>query len=291
MDARQRKRERPDVVSVPADRGLDAAVRRRARIHRPPGPGGLETVVDDSGMPGRQGREHRLDARMVPADDQRPAGANPRGERGEGRAHGRLIGEEVGVLPLDVGDHSKRGVEVRERPAVLIGLQDEQRSGSDQGVATELRDLGADHRGRVDPGGPQHQGEHGRRGGLAVRASDREQVVAGGQLRQPVAAAADRNTAPPRSRQLGMVIGERAGHHDDVHAGQFRGQHGRVGDGSDPYPGAGGAQSVQAGCVLGVAAADHPATGQVDVGERGQARPGYSEEANVLRVLTGHDRQ
>ncbi len=195
------------------------------------------------------------------------------------------------MLPLDVGDDGERGVEVGERPAVLVGLQDEHPPGPDQRVTAELRHLGADHRGRIDARGVQHQGEHRRRGGLAVRARHRDKIVVGGQFGQPLAATTDRDTATAGGEELRMIVGKRAGCDDDVHAVEFRVQHGRVGDGAHPHPGTGGTQDVQAGGVLRVAAADHPAAGEVDVGERGQARPRDPQEADVLRVLTGHDTQ
>ncbi len=124
-----------------------------------------------------------------------------------------------------------------------------------------------------------------------MRAGDRKQVVAGGQLGQPVAATADGNPSAPGSQQLGVVVGERAGGDHHVHPGQFRGQLAGVRDSPHPHPRASGAQSVQTRSVLGVTAADRATVGKMDVGERGQARPRDTEESDMLRVLAVHSRQ
>ncbi len=291
VGARQREVERPSLLAAVAHCCPDAAARRRPRINRPPGAARVQTVVDDTRVAVRQGRKHHPDTWMITTGDERPPRADPQGERGEGRAHGRLIGEHIGMLPLDVGDHRENGVEVRERPAVLVSLQDEHPAGAHQRVTAELSDLGTDDRRRVEARGPQHEAEHGGRGGLAVRAGDRKQVVASGQLGQPVAAAADGNPSAPGSQQLGMIVGERAGGDHHVHPDQFRGQLAGVRDSPHPHLCASGTQRVQTRSVLGVTAADRAATGKMDMGERGQPRPRDTEESDMLRVLAVHSRQ
>ncbi|CAO5232789.1 hypothetical protein FAGKG844_170084 [Frankia sp. AgKG'84/4] len=283
---------------------------RRRGLHGPPAPPRAEAVVEHghrrAGRDARTGGvrigrvrrpdvpgptelgEDRCHARIVAADDQPPAGAHPPGEGGEHGLDGGLVREHIGVLPLDVGDYGDGGLEPGERAAVLVRLEHEHVPGADQRVAAELGDLRADHGRGVQPGRAQHQREHRRRRRLAVRAGDRDQTVPGGQLGQPLGAAAHRQAEGAGGEDLGMVVGQRAGRHDDIHPGELRRERRLARGGADADRHAAGPQGGHPRGVLGVAAADRSAAGKVDLGQGRQAGAADPEEVDVLGALTGH---
>ena len=122
----------------------------------------------------------------------------------------------VEVVRLDIGDHDHVGIEEEERSVGLVGLADEITAVAVAAVGAVLLDDAADQEGGVAAQMVEHRGDHGARGRLAVRASDRDRRGAGTQSREHLGAGPDGNAQLAGADQLGIGLGNRRRDHDDV---------------------------------------------------------------------------
>src|SRR5471030_2827660 len=159
----------------------------------------------------QQPRNHALQSRLVAVDDE-PAyaghGANQMVELGLDRAQ---IGEDVGVIVFEVVEDGGLGVVVDELAAlveegrvVLVGLDDEEGRVGALAVAlarqarrdAEVHRHAADQEAGRIAGVLQYPGQHGRGGGLAVRAGHGQHpAVLQDVLAHPLRAGGERQVA------------------------------------------------------------------------------------------------
>ena len=145
---------------------------------------GAEAHVDDAqvGVLGFPVGPHRRPcgpgqgprAGVVGAQQGQAVGGPAVQERGERGGHVGLVGVDVVVVHLDVGDHGAVGREVQERAVGLVGLGDEGVPGPVVGAGAASVQRAPDRERRVQPGGLQGHGHHRGGGGLAVRAGDQD---------------------------------------------------------------------------------------------------------------------
>ena len=95
-------------------------------------------------------------------------------ERGMKRGLGPVIIEMLGV---DVRDDADFGWQLDERAVRLVGLDHHPAALSDARVRSPGRDHAAHQHGRIEARLLHHPAGHGGRGGLAVRAGDRDRAV------------------------------------------------------------------------------------------------------------------
>ena len=145
-----------------------------ARLHL-----AARSVADHAPVPVTQAGQQVLRAAIRGRGQQQPPakrrmGAHAAHEALHGGQHRLAIGEEVGVIHLDVGDDRPGRVVVEEVVAELIGLHQERRSVAGPDGGSPWTDEGADLHGRVQPGADQQVPEQGGGGRLAVRAGHRQ---------------------------------------------------------------------------------------------------------------------
>jgi hypothetical protein len=223
---------------------------------------------------------------VVGAGDQRAAVEHPVREGLEGRFEGLAGAVVVQVVRLDVGDHGdRRGV--REEGSVrLVGLGDEHVPVA-RAVARHRSVVGA-HRaayrvGRVEHGvlaadRAQGGGDHGRGGGLAVGAGDRDADPVGHQRGQRLGAVQHAQPALARPDQLGVAAADRGGHHEGVDVLDLRGVV------TDVHPHPGVAQAVQRGALGGVGAGDGQPARDQQSGHGGHARAADPDQVHPAEV-------
>ena len=124
----------------------------------------------------------------------------------------------VEVVGLDVGDHRDLRTELDEGAIALVGLDHEPVSAVPHRATADLVELTTDDERRAQLGLHQHEGQHRRRGGLAVGAGDGDRAPGGGDggedLRSPQHGDASFDGRP----HLGVrrCDGGRHGHRVDV---------------------------------------------------------------------------
>jgi hypothetical protein len=152
---------------------------------------------------------------VVGAEDEAAAGNDVGREAGEGLLHRLPSLVVVEMVGLDVGDHGYLRVVAEEGAVVLVRLDDDVLAGAGRGVGAQVRQLGADQVGRVQPQVLEHEGEHAGRRALAVTARHANARPAGHQPRHHVGALHQGQSATASLEQL-RVIAHRGGsrHHE-----------------------------------------------------------------------------
>jgi hypothetical protein len=182
------------------------------RSHAEPGHAG-QPVVRVFGLavgahPHRErgrGRRERGGAGVVAARDEQPARADLAREGREGRLDLGQVLVVVQVLGLDAGDHRGARRQHQERAVALVSLGHEQLAGAIAGPQAGLGEYPADDVGGVRAAVAQHSGQHRGRRGLAVRACDRDALLAEHDRGQHRRAGHDPDPAPPGLHELGVV--------------------------------------------------------------------------------------
>ncbi len=133
----------------------------------------------------------------------------------EGLLDGGQVAVVVEVVGLHVGDDRDLGVELGEGAVALVGLDDEQVAPTPHRTGADLVDVAAHDERRRQPRLDQHQGQHRRRGGLAVGARDRERAAHAGDGGQHLGPAQHRDAALAGGGDLGVALrdGRRHRHH------------------------------------------------------------------------------
>ena len=214
----------------------------------------------------------------------------------EGIEHGRLIGEDVGMVPLGVQEHGDRrsvGVEVA---CVLVRLDDAhvaptETSGGRRLAGWAPRHERTDEAARVAAGGDQHVEQPAGRGRLAVGAGDADELLARGPRRigHELLPRFEGDAMGPSGGELRMVRrdgGERLGDGQAVDdRTRPRGHMRRIMGGFDPDP-AGLQRGGVGGRCAGVARRDHgPDASRQERGRRGAGAGG----PNDVDALPGSD--
>ena len=178
----------------------------------------------ERGEPLRQLWQDLHDARVVEAERAHPVERDAVAEVGERLLHVVEGDVVIEVLGIDVR-HDRGGRRQREERAIaLVSLGDEIVAFAPARVReTERIDATADHRRGIVPGGHQHRVHHRRRGGLAMRAGDRDRVLHPHQLAEHLGARDHRDLARARGFDLGVVALDRARHDDDIRLGEVIG--------------------------------------------------------------------
>ena len=212
-------------------------------------------------------------ALVVGAADEQAVGGQQRGE-GVERLVDRLDrAVVVKVVGLDVGDHHDVGLVVHERGVGFVGLGDKDLAGAVLGVEAEAGDVGADRKGRGNPGLAQHEGDQRGGRGLAVGAGHGDDVVALHGRGQSLGAVQD-----PQAARNGLVVFRVAGLDDrgDHHGVGIAQVFGRVAD-VDARPGL--AEVVEHRKFLGVGSGDRQSAGQH---EPGNGRDPHAADAHQV---------
>ncbi len=236
----------------------------------------------------RKPRDERIGSRVTGrGEEQAPnsrIAAHATDEPLERVHHGRLVGEVVGMVHLDVRHDRRRGVIVQEVVAELVGLDHEGTPIARTDRCAPCRDEGPDLDGRVEPGGGEEMSEQRGRRRLAVRAGDpdADPVRLRHQLAEHRLPGADRDPPGLRGSQLGVVGDgmQRRGDRDPVHTGEM----GRIVAHLPRNPRRLEGRRVGRGTV-GVATIDLGAGPLQE--ERGTGRPGPrdSDDVDALSVL------
>ena len=260
------------------DLEADRHAARDHGAHPVVGVGGLAVGPDPQReLPGRLGQGPG--ARIVGARDQQPVPGDAQGEPGE---RGLDLGQArvvVQVIGFHAGHDGRLGREHEERAVALIGLGHEQLAAALIRTQAGLGEDAADHVGRVGAAVPQHGGEHGRGGGLAVRAGHRHRPAAEhhrGQRGRPVQ---HPQPALARGHQLGIVRADRGRYHERVGPGHVRGVV------PDPDVRAQHGQLVEQRRTGRVAAGHADPPGQHDPGDAGHARPADAGEVHPAELV------
>ncbi|CAA9576744.1 MAG: hypothetical protein AVDCRST_MAG33-3137 [uncultured Thermomicrobiales bacterium] len=174
------------------------------------------------------GGGHPSGAIVVTRDDQGPAGPDLTDEVDEGPVVGGLVGKQVGVVVVEVGDDRQVRVELEEGVVVLVGLDDHLLAPTGGGVRAGCPDHRPDRVGRVGPECDKGRDEHpaGRR--LAVRAGDGHPPAGVAEHPEQPRPLDDRD-APPLGR-LDLGVGATNRGRDDDEIGRGRQRHIGVAD-------------------------------------------------------------
>ena len=182
------------------------------------------------------------------------------------------------MVRLNVRDHADaRGV-VEEGTVGFVGLGHENRAGAMGRVDAQGGHVTADGEGRVHSGTPQHDGDHGGGGGLAVGSCHGHQVLLPHRSGQCHRAVDDPQVPPPRLGQFRVLLADRGGDHHGVgigHVGSVMSHEG---------PGSQGTQGTQARRVLGIGAGHGDALGNKHPGDGGHARAAETDEVHLSQV-------
>ena len=240
-----------DGHSIDAEAGA-----QRQKLHLGRGQLSLTDPVGHGGVERRQ-------VDLLPADALRGG----RGELDEGPLELAQRAERGVVVELDVGHHRHLGHELEEGAIRLVRLDHHPLPPPPGGVRAGRAQLPADQERGVSAALPQGVSRHPRRGGLAMGAGDRDAAPQPRDLAQQVPAVQYRKAALAGRGQLGVVLGDRRGHHHLARLGQVRGV--MADRGFDPV-------LAQAPAVGGVGA-----IGAADVGAQ---RPRHQREAAHSRA-------
>ena len=227
-------------------------------------------------FPGRVGQGPGT--RVIGAGDQQAARGDAPGKLAERDLDLGQAGVIVQVVGFHAGHDGRLGREHEERAVALVGLGHEQLAAALVRAEAGLGEDAADHVGRVGAAVPQHGGEHGRGGGLAVRAGHRDAPAAEhhrGQRGRPVQHA---QAALPGGHQLGVVRPDGGGHDERVRPGDVRG----VVPDADVRAEQG--QLVEQRRAGRVTAGHADSPGQHDPGDPGHARPADAGEVHPAEL-------
>ena len=184
---------------------------------------GLDGVHADRGIRGLAEADDPLvreacgDARgagVVGGDDDEFA--RPVAEVDEGLLERVARAVVVEVVGVDVRDERDRGVVEQERPVRLVGLDDEELALTGCRADAELLDDAAVHEARVLAELEQAGDDHAGRRGLAVRAGDGHEALAGDEPGEGLRTVQHGQPAVEGELVLGVVLPQRAGHDDRV---------------------------------------------------------------------------
>ena len=160
---------------------------------------------------------HQTDAAgVVGGDDERSFRAHPGDERGEGGVVGVRVGEEIGVVVLDIGDDRDVRVKLEEGPVVLVGFDDHLLASTGRGVGARP----AQHRpdGEAGIGAERAQRRHDHAAGrrLAMAAGDGHPAPRVGQRPEQPRPLHQRTTRGESGGDLGVVRAHRRRGDDEV---------------------------------------------------------------------------
>ncbi len=167
---------------------------------------------DARSSPSRDGAQ----VRIVDAEHRRAGRGDRLGESLESLHEAVEVAIALQVLLVDVRHHCHLRSQQQERPVAFVRLRHQQRPRAHARVAAEGRESSANHHRRIEPRPIQHQPHHRRRGGLAVRAADRDALSRRHQIRQELPAEQHRNPAPLRLGNLRVRRAHRRRAHDRV---------------------------------------------------------------------------
>lgn len=97
---------------------------------------------------------------IVGVEHQRPAGVDARDEALKGAQHDRVVGEQIRVVELDVGDDRHLGPQPEERVVVFVRLHHEVRPAAIAGVLAQFAHRRADGERRIGSCSLQRQRRH-----------------------------------------------------------------------------------------------------------------------------------
>ena len=118
------------------------------------------------------------------------------------------------VVGVDVGDHGEHRLQNEKRGVGLVGLRDEEFTGTEPRVGVGRQEPAADDERRVEASLGEHAGDEARRGGLAVRSRYCDPLLQPHQLGEHQRARHDRNALFARRGDL-RVVRRHGGRHDD----------------------------------------------------------------------------
>ena len=187
------------------------------------------------------------------------------------------------MVGLDVRDEHGCRRKVRERLVGLVGFHDVVTAGPGMGVraigahdaADKERGVGAEHVERA--------GQHGRRGGFAVRAGNGKRVKADTEVREHLGAVPDLKAAALCLDKLGVVFENGRGHDDDGVA-----RRDVLGFLADEDGDAGLAQLLGVAAVLDVGAGDFHALVVGHLRDAAHADAADADEVHLLDAFCAH---
>ena len=189
----------------------------------------------------------------------------------------------VEVIGLDVGDEHRLGRQVREGLVGFVGLDHVMGAGAGVGVGAVGAHDAADEEGGVGAQRVERAGEHGRRGGLAVRARHGERIEAHAEMREHLGAMPDLKTATSCLDELGVVLEDGRGDDDDRIA---------LGDVlrllADEHGDAGLAQLLGVTAFLDIGARHLHALVVGHAGDAAHAHAADADEVHLLDALFAH---
>ncbi len=130
--------------------------------------------------------------------------------------------EMVEMLRVDIGDDDDIGGQLEKRAVALVGFDHHPVACPEPRIGPVGVDDAAVDDGRVHPGGVDQRGDQRRRGGLAVRAGDRDAALEPHQLGEHLGAANDRNASRARRDKFGIVALDRGRDDDDRGGAEIR---------------------------------------------------------------------
>ena len=125
----------------------------------------------------------------------------------------------VQVFCINVGNDRDGGRELQKRAVRLVGFCNHVLGLTQACPGPQLRQLAPDDCGWVKPCFAQHRRAQRSRGGLAMRARNRNAHFVAHQLRQHLGAGDDRNAARPSAADLRVITLDGAGNDDDIGVG------------------------------------------------------------------------
>ena len=197
----------------------------------------------------------------------------------------------VQVVGLDVRHEHRARRQVRERLVALVGLHHVVPARPRVRVrAVGAHDAADEERG-VLAHGVQHAGQHGRRGGLAVRARHGKRLQVAAQVREHLRTVPDGQAPLLGGDELGVVVQDGRGHHHHVGRGVVAPgaarQVGRVV--ADAHVDAGGLQLLGVAALLEIRPAHAQALVEGDARDAAHAHPAHADEVNRFYALCVHD--
>ena len=126
------------------------------------------------------------------------------------------------VLVVDVGHDGDRRPQHQKRAVALVRLGHHVLAAPEPRVAAEGAEPAADHGGGIEAGPLEHQRDHRRGRGLAVRAGDRDREPQAHQLGEHLGARNHRDAAAPRLDDLRVGRTNRRRVDDDVGVADVR---------------------------------------------------------------------
>ena len=190
------------------------------------------------------------------------------------------LGEVVAIgfhmVGVDIGDDGQHGQEVQEGGVGLIRLHDDVLARAQARIGTCAHQLAADHKGRVHTGFAQNRRDQRGRGGLAMRAGNRNALLQAHQLSQHDGALHHRNLLGAGRDDFGVVGPDRRRGDQHLSARDVRG---RMAD-MDLQAQAG--QALRGGAIALVGARDGVAQVVQDLGDAAHAGAADADKMDVL---------